>query len=126
MPQFHETMYGKRYYEAQLPELTRQLARIADALEKQNRLTEVKVSAKKERKTARTILTKNSPGDYTVDIEGHSWHLYKDPYNTMGVWRAECTAGGFKDRMNFKEPFKKDVLTKIYQLYENTNDTRTI
>ena len=34
MAEFHETMYGKRYYEHQLPELTRQLQRIADSLEK--------------------------------------------------------------------------------------------
>jgi hypothetical protein len=34
MAEFHETMYGKRYYEHQLPELTRQLQRIAESLEK--------------------------------------------------------------------------------------------
>lgn len=34
MAEFHETMYGKRYYEYQLPELTRQLQRIAESLEK--------------------------------------------------------------------------------------------
>lgn len=34
MAEFYETGYGKRYYEYQLPELVKQLTRIADALEK--------------------------------------------------------------------------------------------
>ena len=34
MPKFHETRYGHRFFEAQLPELITQLKRIADALEK--------------------------------------------------------------------------------------------
>ena len=34
--QLHETAYGKRFFDAQLPELIKQLKRIADALEKQN------------------------------------------------------------------------------------------
>lgn len=33
MPQFHETGLGQRYYNVQLPDLIRQLKRIADALE---------------------------------------------------------------------------------------------
>jgi len=33
MPEFHETGYGRRYYDHQLPELTRQLQRIAESLE---------------------------------------------------------------------------------------------
>jgi hypothetical protein len=34
MPEFHETGYGRKYYDHQLPELTRQLQRIAESLEK--------------------------------------------------------------------------------------------
>jgi len=34
MPQFHETGYGRRFFEHELPELNRSLKRIADALEK--------------------------------------------------------------------------------------------
>ena len=40
MVEFHNTMYGKRYYEHQLPELTKQLTRIADALEKSHIIPE--------------------------------------------------------------------------------------
>lgn len=36
MPQFHETGMGKRFFDAQLPNLIRQLTRIADALEEAN------------------------------------------------------------------------------------------
>lgn len=36
MPEFHETVYGKRFFESQLPKLIKALERIADALEKQN------------------------------------------------------------------------------------------
>lgn len=40
MAQFHETIFGKRFFERQLPDLIKQLSRIADALEKQNELKE--------------------------------------------------------------------------------------
>lgn len=36
MPNFHETSYGKRFFDSQLPKLIKELGRIADALEKQN------------------------------------------------------------------------------------------
>lgn len=36
MAELHETMYGKRYYEHQLPELIKQLTRIADELREIN------------------------------------------------------------------------------------------
>ena len=36
MPAFHETIYGKRFFDKQLPELINTLKRIANALEKQN------------------------------------------------------------------------------------------
>lgn len=34
--QFHETQYGKRFFDSQLPKLIKVLERIATALEKQN------------------------------------------------------------------------------------------
>lgn len=40
MPQFHETAFGKRFLESQLPKLIKALERIADALEEKNKKTE--------------------------------------------------------------------------------------
>jgi hypothetical protein len=37
MAAFHETIYGKRFFDSQLPKLIKELGRIADALEKQNK-----------------------------------------------------------------------------------------
>lgn len=37
MPQFHETMYGKRFFDSQLPALIKALERIAVALENKNK-----------------------------------------------------------------------------------------
>lgn len=34
--QFHETPYGKRFFDSQLPKIIKALERIADALEKAN------------------------------------------------------------------------------------------
>lgn len=48
MPNFHETMYGKRFFDSQLPKLITALERIADALEKQNEI-------KQEEKTNDTV-----------------------------------------------------------------------
>lgn len=36
VPELHETMIGRRFFENQLPKLINALERIADALEKQN------------------------------------------------------------------------------------------
>lgn len=40
MPQFHETGYGRLFFQSQLPDLIKQLTRIADALEAQNKMKE--------------------------------------------------------------------------------------
>ena len=40
MPQFHETGYGKRFFDGQLPALIRSLDRIADALQDNTKKTE--------------------------------------------------------------------------------------
>lgn len=37
MAAFHETQYGKRFFDSQLPKLIKALERIADALENQNK-----------------------------------------------------------------------------------------
>lgn len=37
MPQFHETGYGKRFFDRQLPELTKAINRLAKSLEEANR-----------------------------------------------------------------------------------------
>lgn len=42
MAAFHETQYGKRFFDSQLPKLIKTLERIADALEKQNENKEKK------------------------------------------------------------------------------------
>ena len=38
MPQFHETGYGRKFFDRQLPDLIKAMERIADALEEQNKL----------------------------------------------------------------------------------------
>lgn len=42
MAAFHETVYGERFFDSQLPKLIKELGRIADALEKQNEKKEEK------------------------------------------------------------------------------------
>lgn len=41
-PQFHETGYGRTFFQSQLPNLIKALNRLADAMEKQNELKEEK------------------------------------------------------------------------------------
>ena len=50
MPQFHETMYGKRFFEGQLPKLINALQSIAESLEK---------LAEKQDKQAEEIISQN-------------------------------------------------------------------
>lgn len=39
-PQFHETGYGRTFFQSQLPNQIKALNRLADAMEKQNELKE--------------------------------------------------------------------------------------
>lgn len=49
MAAFHETQYGKRFFDSQLPRLIKSLERIANALEKQNENKEKENKEKKEK-----------------------------------------------------------------------------
>lgn len=49
MPELHETMIGRRFFENQLPKLINALERIADALEKSNELKEKEKSDNENR-----------------------------------------------------------------------------
>lgn len=46
MATFHETGYGKRFFDSQLPKLIKALERIADALEKQNQTKQEEIEEK--------------------------------------------------------------------------------
>ena len=39
-PQFHETGYGRTFFQSQLPNLIKAINRLADAMEKENELKE--------------------------------------------------------------------------------------
>ena len=49
MPQFHETGYGRKFLEVQLPGLIKQLTRIADAMEESNKLRKEEYDAAEKR-----------------------------------------------------------------------------
>lgn len=51
MPKFHETGYGRRFFEKQLPDLIKAVERVADALEERNELL--------KRKSYKNDLTNN-------------------------------------------------------------------
>ena len=55
---FHETVYGKRFYEGQLPRLIKVLERIANALEQQNE------PVIEERPVAAVTITKMTREDF--------------------------------------------------------------
>lgn len=38
MPQLHETLYGRKFFDSQLPALIKEIGRLADAIEESNRL----------------------------------------------------------------------------------------
>lgn len=46
MPQFHETGYGSKFFQRQLPDLIKAMERIANALEEQNELLKEKENKK--------------------------------------------------------------------------------
>ena len=75
MPTFHETMYGKRFFDNQLPNLIKTLERIANALEDKNKKIEGECLWK--------------PGDVSDE-----WKPGCEPnstYNVFGVaWFKKC------------------------------------
>lgn len=60
MPQFHETGYGRTYYEHQLPELISQLSQIAKELRKLNEINETKTQ---DRNGKDTDISGGIPGE---------------------------------------------------------------
>lgn len=46
MVQFHETGYGRRFFDAQLPELIKAISKLANEMEKSNKLKEDKKKEK--------------------------------------------------------------------------------
>lgn len=59
-PQFHETGYGRTFFQSQLPNLIKAINRLADAMEKQNEL-------KEERKSEGSNLSGNSGAGQNED-----------------------------------------------------------
>lgn len=113
MPQFHETGYGRKYYEHQLPEVMEQLKRIADALE--ILATQPAVTTVNQMKP----MVKNASCDYTLMVKGDKWHVYKDMYNINKIWRAERIDSNAKPA-GFTGKYKTEVVTEIYALYQES------
>jgi hypothetical protein len=53
-PEFYETRSGRQFYEATVPELVRQVARLADAMERVAAALEVRESSESEPEDAAT------------------------------------------------------------------------
>ena len=121
---FHETGYGKRYYEYQLPELIKQITRIAESLEKVSNIKEAKRVSKEVNKSKDDTknITKVSTGGYNLSIKTDNWYLYRDTRDVNKAWRAECISGQFKDVINLKKKIKRDILNSIYDLYAEKDD----
>ncbi|MEE1301259.1 MAG: hypothetical protein UHD64_00640 [Bacteroidales bacterium] len=60
MAAFHETQYGKRFFDSQLPKLIKECERIANALEEQNALLKAEYE-RLERKKNEQEAKKNDP-----------------------------------------------------------------
>ena len=73
--QLHETSYGKRFFDAQLPKLINELGRIADALEKQNENVKENKTMKKIKKNKNAIdnanfyLTEKATGNIILGFD---------------------------------------------------------
>lgn len=125
MPQFHETGYGKRYYEHQLPEVIDQLKRIADALELLTKPKEAKEPKVKKPKSP-FELSMNGPGLYQLHAYEDRWDIYQDKHSYTKGWRGEFISGPVKRVAAFKMNTKREVLNCIYQLYASTTDSSGI
>lgn len=81
-PMFHETGYGRKFFERQLPELIKSINRVADALEGEEKKEEKRVEDKKVFTCLNCGETTNSP------------NLYKD---TMGDFIVCGNCGASSD-----------------------------
>lgn len=113
MPDFHLTGIGRKFYDHQLPHLTEQLKRIADALE--ILATQPAVTTVNQMKP----MVKNKACDYTLTISGDKWHIYKDMYNINKIWRAERIDSN-ELPSTYTGRYKTEVVSNIYSLYNKS------
>ena len=105
---------GRRLIEHDIPEIHKQLKRIADLLEKNLKQEEEKaIKVKKQQHGIKVI--KNKAGDYTAFYKGDEWHVYRESVGYMYWWYAEP-----KNNVTgkaFKADSKNDLLEKIKAVY---------
>lgn len=104
MPEFHNTGYGKKFFEHQLPTLIKNLGRIADALEAQNATKEG--PAKKEPKP----VLKNKTYQVTATQLVGSYEL--DPEDAEEL-EVDYEPGDVVCTKTYKVPNKETALDKF-------------
>lgn len=117
MQELHQTLMGKKLIEHDIPEIHRQLKRIADALE----VLVDKQEAKKQ-KVQRALygvkMIKHKPGEYTAHYQGHEWRIHRDGIGNIYWWYAERKDD--QSAQAFKADSKNDVIEKMKASYNVT------
>lgn len=79
MPQFHETGYGRKFFDYQLPEITRQISRLAKAMENAMPKIEYACEACKRR-----LVCKHKPDSGVIVIHGGGSSCFEIDDKTAG------------------------------------------
>ena len=66
-PQFYQTGYGRKFFEADLPRIAKGIERLAAAIEKQNELAEKQTNGKAHRELVNLVA-----GMIVTEMEGDS------------------------------------------------------
>lgn len=110
MADLHQSIMGQKLIQHDIPEIHRQLKRIADTLD-----ILVKREYEKKAKIINVLhgikMVKVSPGDYTVEYRGDKWRVHRENIGYMYWWYGEKV--GDNSARAFKADTKNDVLEKI-------------
>lgn len=117
MQELHNTVMGRRLIEHDIPEIHKQLKRIADALEGL-----VKKEAEKKEKVLKVMhglkSIKKKPGEYEIHFKGDRWRVHRDGVGNIYWWYAEMI--GNNSHPAFRGDSKNAVLEKLKASYNVT------
>lgn len=114
MAELHETMMGHKLIEYDIPEIHKQLKRIADLMERSLK-QEAEKTERRNKQLHGIRIIKHKPGEYTAHYKGDDWRVYRDGVGNIYWWYAEPKNN--PTGKAFRADSKNDAIEKLKASY---------
>lgn len=114
MQELHNSVMGRKLIEHDIPEIHKQLKRIADSLELLTK-REIAKREKKRHVTYGAMIEKVSPGEYVVTYNEDKWRVYRESVGSSYWWYADNVTN--PKGKAFRADTKNDVISKLKASY---------